>query len=71
MLLTRISSQPGMAPASSLVTSLARGVQRAMPTLDRRSFLRRSGLGVGVGLATSQLTLVRKAKAGHVTGLVA
>src|SRR3982751_3756127 len=63
MLLTRTSSQPGLAPASSLVSSLARGVQRAMPTLDRRAFLRRSGLGVGVGLATSQLTLVRKAKA--------
>ncbi|HUP08987.1 MAG TPA: formate dehydrogenase subunit alpha [Caldimonas sp.] len=63
MLLTRISSHPGAAPASSLVSSLARGVQRAMPTLDRRTFLRRSGLGVGVGLATSQLTLVRKAKA--------
>ena len=31
--------------------------------MDRRSFLRRSGLGVGVGLATSQLTLVKKAKA--------
>ena len=31
--------------------------------MDRRAFLRRSGLGVGVGLATSQLTLVKKAKA--------
>ena len=28
--------------------------------MDRRSFLRRSGLGVGVGLATSQLTLVQE-----------
>jgi formate dehydrogenase major subunit len=28
--------------------------------MDRRSFLRRSGLGVGVGLATSQLSLVRR-----------
>ena len=30
---------------------------------DRRAFLRRSGMGVGVGLAASQLTLVKKAKA--------
>ncbi len=63
MLLTRKSSGRGNAPASSLVSSLARGVRRAVPTMDRRSFLRRSGLGVGVGLATSQLSLVRKAKA--------
>src|SRR6188472_605318 len=63
MLLTRKSSDRNAAPASSLVSSLARGVQRAIPTMDRRAFLRRSGLGVGVGLATSQLTLVRKAKA--------
>ncbi|MGZ5130756.1 MAG: formate dehydrogenase subunit alpha [Caldimonas sp.] len=63
MLLTRKSSEPGAAPSSSLVSSLARGVRRAVPTMDRRAFLRRSGLGVGVGLATSQLTLVRKAQA--------
>ena len=31
--------------------------------MDRRAFLRRSGLGVGVGLAAAQLTLVQKAKA--------
>jgi len=31
--------------------------------MDRRAFLRRSGLGVGAGLAASQLTLVRKAQA--------
>ena len=29
--------------------------------MDRRAFLRRSGLGVGVGIAASQLTLVKKA----------
>jgi formate dehydrogenase major subunit len=63
MLLTRKSSDRGAAPASSLVSSVARGVHRAIPTMDRRAFLRRSGLGVGVGLATSQLTLVRKAQA--------
>ena len=63
MLLTRKSSGRDSAPASSLVSSLQRGVRRAIPTMDRRSFLRRSGLGVGVGLATSQLSLVRKAQA--------
>ena len=54
MLLTRKSPAAGPA-ASSLVSSLARGMRRAIPTMDRRAFLRRSGLGVGVGLATSQL----------------
>ena len=66
MLLTRKSSSAvpaGASSSSALVASLARGVRRAVPTLDRRAFLRRSGLGVGVGLATSQLTLVKKASA--------
>ncbi|MEO7056612.1 MAG: molybdopterin-dependent oxidoreductase, partial [Caldimonas sp.] len=63
MLLTRKSSPAAPAAPSSLVASLARGVRRAVPTMDRRAFLRRSGLGVGVGLATSQLTLVQKAQA--------
>src|SRR5450755_4143828 len=63
MLLTRKSAEAGSPSSSSLVSSLARGVRRAIPTMDRRTFLRRSGLGVGVGLATSQLTLVKKADA--------
>ena len=65
MLLTRKASSAGsLDPASSaLVASLARGVRRAVPTMDRRAFLRRSGLGVGVGLAGAQLTLVQKARA--------
>jgi formate dehydrogenase major subunit len=63
MLLTRKSSAAGPAGPSSLVSSLARGVCGAIPTMDRRAFLRRSGLGVGVGMAGSQLTLVRKAAA--------
>ena len=62
MLLTRKSDRVG-APSSSLVHSLSRGVSRAIPTLDRRTFLRRSGLGLGAGMAASQLVLVRKAKA--------
>ena len=68
MLLTRKSSDAGSSALSrpirsTLVGSLARGVSRAIPTMDRRAFLRRSGLGVGVGLATAELTLVQKAQA--------
>jgi formate dehydrogenase major subunit len=63
MLLTRKSSGEGATSSRALVDSLARGVSRAMPTMDRRKFLRRSGLGVGAGIAASQLTLVRKAHA--------
>lgn len=62
MLLTRKSTSAA-ATSSGLVQSLARGVSRAIPTMDRRAFLRRSGLGVGAGLAASQLTLVKKAEA--------
>ena len=57
MLLTRKSPAAGSAAPSALVASLARGVSRAIPTMDRRSFLRRSGLGVGAGLVASELTL--------------
>jgi formate dehydrogenase major subunit len=63
MLLTRKTVSAGGASSSALVASLARGVGRAIPTMDRRAFLRRSGLGVGAGIAASQLTLVKKAEA--------
>ena len=63
MLLTRKSPAIGAAPSSALVSSLQRGLGRTVPTMDRRAFLRRSGLGVGAGLAASQLTLVKKAQA--------
>ena len=68
MLLTRKSDALGAGSASPLVHSLRRGLSQALPTMDRRAFLRRSGLGVGVGLAASQLTLVKKSQAasGHV-----
>ncbi len=68
MLLTKKSGAPGVA-RSTFVHSLRRGLSQALPTMDRRAFLRRSGLGVGVGLAASQLTLVKKA--GAATGNVA
>ena len=71
MLLTKKSSgatragHAGAAPAgaSPFIHSLRRGLSNALPTMDRRAFLRRSGLGVGVGLAATQLTLIRKANA--------
>ena len=50
-------------PPRPFVHSLRRGLSNALPTMDRRAFLRRSGLGVGVGLAAGQLTLMRKAHA--------
>ena len=71
MLLTRKSDTTSVASSSALVGRLQRGLAHAMPTVDRRGFLRRSGLGLGVGLAASQLTLVQKAKAAggvHATG---
>ena len=65
MLLTRKSTSAGASLNSSgLVNSLARGIEsaqaRAIPTMDRRVFLRRSGLGLGAGIAVSQLALVQK-----------
>ncbi|MDZ4188322.1 MAG: formate dehydrogenase subunit alpha [Hydrogenophaga sp.] len=64
MLLTKKTPGTGASRAqSTLVHSLQRGLSAALPTMDRRSFLRRSGLGVGVGLAATQLVLVKKAKA--------
>ncbi|TXT35569.1 MAG: formate dehydrogenase alpha subunit, partial [Comamonadaceae bacterium] len=69
MLLTKKSGSVGHAPGTPFVHSLRRGLSQALPTMDRRAFLRRSGLGVGVGLAASQLTLVKKTHAA--TGNVA
>ncbi|WP_342132188.1 formate dehydrogenase subunit alpha [Hydrogenophaga sp. OTU3427] len=63
MLLTKKSSGGAGAYPSAFVHSLRRGLQHALPTVDRRAFLRRSGLGLGVGLAATQLSLVKKAQA--------
>jgi formate dehydrogenase major subunit len=63
MLLTKKSDASGTSQRLPFVHSLRRGLAQALPTMDRRAFLRRSGLGVGVGLAASQLTLVKKAQA--------
>ncbi|AYB60033.1 molybdopterin-dependent oxidoreductase [Ralstonia solanacearum] len=51
--------------AATLSGSLARGLAGALPTMDRRTFLKRSGIGVGAGLAASQLSLVKKAAVGE------
>ncbi len=48
---------------SPFIHSLQRGLSNAIPTMDRRAFLRRSGLGVGVGITAGSLTLVKKARA--------
>ncbi|RZI77823.1 MAG: formate dehydrogenase, partial [Variovorax sp.] len=59
-----VHASPSSSSSSSpFVHSLRRGLSNALPTMDRRAFLRRSGLGVGVGLAAGQLTLMRKADA--------
>ncbi|MBI2772014.1 MAG: formate dehydrogenase subunit alpha [Burkholderiales bacterium] len=66
MLLTKKSGPARGAPdgaRSPFVHSLQRGLSKALPTMDRRAFLRRSGLGVGVGIAASSLALVKKARA--------
>ena len=66
MSLTRKSNTPQSSrstPASRLIGSLSRGLQSAVPTMDRRTFLKRSGVGVGAGIAASQLSLVQKAVA--------
>ncbi|GAB4088537.1 formate dehydrogenase subunit alpha [Hydrogenophaga soli] len=65
MLLTKKSSGTARAGASAMVHHLGRGLANALPTMDRRGFLRRSGLGVGVGLAATQLSLVKKAQASN------
>jgi formate dehydrogenase major subunit len=64
MLLTRKTDSAAQTVGSSaFVGRLQRGLSQALPTLDRRGFLRRSGLGIGVGLAATQLSLVKKANA--------
>jgi formate dehydrogenase major subunit len=64
MLLTRKTDTSAQTTGSSaFIGRLQRGLSQALPTLDRRGFLRRSGLGIGVGLAATQLSLVKKAQA--------
>src|SRR5687767_9185046 len=62
MLLTR-KGQTGQRTNSRFSSSLADSLSRALPTMDRRMFLKRSGIGVGAGIAASQLGLIKKADA--------
>jgi formate dehydrogenase major subunit len=62
MLLTR-KGDAGQRSQSRFSSSLADTLSRALPTMDRRAFLKRSGIGVGAGIAASQLGLIKKAGA--------
>ncbi|HEV2611477.1 MAG TPA: formate dehydrogenase subunit alpha [Noviherbaspirillum sp.] len=62
MLLTR-KGQSGQRSPNRFSSSLSQTLSRALPTMDRRTFLKRSGIGVGAGIAASQLNLIQKAKA--------
>ena len=70
MLLTKKSNSSANVERSPFVHSLRRGLSQALPTMDRRTFLRRSGLGVGVGIAATQLTLVKKAQAAEGASII-
>jgi len=62
-ILRKKTALPPGSRASGFVSSLTRALDHRMPTLDRRAFLKRSGVGVGVGIAAGQLSFVRKAEA--------
>jgi formate dehydrogenase major subunit len=62
MLLTR-KGQSGQRSPNRFTTSLADSLSRALPTMDRRAFLKRSGIGIGAGIAASRLNLIAKAQA--------
>ena len=62
MLLTR-KGQSGQRSPNRFTSSLSESLSRALPTMDRRTFLKRSGIGIGAGIAASQLNLIQKARA--------
>ncbi|RZI41571.1 formate dehydrogenase [Herbaspirillum sp. HC18] len=62
MLLTR-KGQSGQRSPNRFSSSLADSLSRTLPIMDRRTFLKRSGIGIGTGIAISQLNLIRKAEA--------
>ena len=65
MLLTRKNADGSREAtrAGRFAASLSDSLSRTLPTMDRRAFLKRSGVGVGVGIAASQWQLVKKAQA--------
>ena len=62
MLLTR-KGGAGQRSHDRFSSSLEQSLSRALPTMDRRTFLKRSGIGVGAGIAVAHLGLIRKAGA--------
>ncbi|MEB0137256.1 formate dehydrogenase subunit alpha [Actimicrobium sp. CCC2.4] len=62
MLLTR-KGPDGQRSSTRFSAGLADSLARALPTMDRRSFLKRSGIGVGAGIAAAQLGLIQRARA--------
>ncbi len=62
MLLTR-KGLDGQRTSTRFSAGLADSLARALPTMDRRSFLKRSGIGVGAGIAAAQLGLIQRARA--------
>ncbi len=65
MLLTKKSSSTRQNGATGLSGGLANKVNQTIGTMDRRAFLRRSGMVAGAGAFASQLpfSMVRKAEA--------
>lgn len=68
---SQLAGGSGERAGGRLSERLAAGLAGAMPTMDRRSFLKRSGIGVDAGLAASQLTLLRRADAADASGAAA
>ncbi|MGE5648987.1 MAG: formate dehydrogenase subunit alpha [Bacillota bacterium] len=64
MLLTR-KGQSGQRSPARFSSSLADSLSRRLPTMDRRTFLKRSGIGIGTGIAVSQLNLIEQAGAAN------
>ncbi|SNS10457.1 formate dehydrogenase major subunit [Noviherbaspirillum humi] len=67
MQLTR-KGHSGQRTPSRFSSSLSDTLSRALPTMDRRTFLKRSGIGVGAGIAASQLSLIKRANASAAAG---
>ena len=73
MSLTRkstISNNSRSVQALNLIGSLSRGLKAAVPTMDRRAFLKRSGVGVGAGIAVSQLNLIQNVRAAETKAML-
>ena len=70
MSLTRKSTPTSSRVPSQLIGSLSRGLRAAVPTMDRRTFLKRSGIGVGAGIAATQLNMLQKANAAETKAML-